>query len=42
VVEEPLVVVPPLQRNDLPLDELVEIGQALDQLHGQFEIHETS
>ncbi|MEO3827471.1 hypothetical protein [Actinomadura sp. B10D3] len=42
MVEEPLVVVLRLERQDLPLDEGVEVGQEPDQLVGQREIHESS
>jgi hypothetical protein len=39
VVEEPLVVVLPLERLDLALDELVEFGQVVAQVLGEGEVH---
>ena len=39
VVEEPFVVVLPLERLDLPLDELVEFGQVVAQVLGEGEVH---
>jgi hypothetical protein len=42
VVEEPDVVVGLLQRLDLSLDELIELGEVGDQIGRQFEIHRGS
>jgi hypothetical protein len=39
VVEEPLVVVRGLERLDLPLDEVVELGEVVDEVLGQVEVH---
>jgi len=39
VVEEPDVVVLLLQRPDLPLDELVQLGQVAGEVRGDVEVH---
>src|SRR5215207_9153047 len=42
VVEEPLVVVLGLERLDLPLDEVVQLGEVVDEVLRQFEVHSVS
>ncbi len=42
VVEEPLVVVLGLKRLDLPLDEVVEVGEVVDEVLRQVEVHGVS